>query len=534
MLGNFLIRSLVLLLTGTALGLLLAFTLVPIGNPNVDWPNGTDAVEIFSNLPAMSEDLIHNRETSVVITKKLLHRIEALDTKGPTLNSVLAINPDALKQAASSDARRAVGTVLSPLDGVPILLKDNIESSDPLPTTAGSSALILNETGRDSPLVANLRAAGAVILGKTNLSQWANFRSSDSISGWSSVGGLVKNPHSLNRTACGSSSGSGAAVAASLAPGAVGTETNGSIICPANSTGVVGFKPSHHLVPSKHIVPIAPTQDTAGPMTKTVKGAAMLLDGMTGYMHQFNNQLTDKALKGVSLGVLRFSVGDQPLINLRFEEALSVLEKAGAKLVDISAFEADPAFRSYAELVLLTEFKAAINSYLATTPSKLPVQSLQQLIAYNQANKTVELPLFGQDLFIQAQNSGGIDDPKYLDALASIKVAAQDKGIDLLLKHYDVTALIAPSGPIAPPVDFINGDIWPDWVGAGYLAAIAGYPHLTVPMGSAKGMPVGLSFIGTEGTDALILSLGFSYEQRSLKRVTPELVPSLQKSWSEL
>ena len=319
-------------------------------------------------LPELSDALAAGEITSQALTQTYLTRIEAVDRGGPTLQAILALNPDALAQAKASDTRRAAGTTLGPLDGLPILLKDNIETLDPVATTAGALALKDNVTGRDSPLVAGLRAQGAVILGKTNLSQWANFRSNNSISGWSALGGQVRNPHMLDRSPCGSSSGSGAAVAASLTAGAVGTETNGSVICPANVNGVVGFKPTVGLVSAQYIVPISPSQDTAGPMTKTVMGAAMMLDAMADQTGKasFASMIDAGSLQGRRIGVMRFAEGSNPDIKTRFAAALTVLEAAGAELVEIDSFEPDAEnFWGDALLVLEYEFKASLNEYLS-------------------------------------------------------------------------------------------------------------------------------------------------------------------------
>ncbi len=484
---------------------------------------------IKKSLPEIVDDLATGAITSEALTQAYLDRIAKIDRDGPQLQSIISLNPNALPLARASDQRRTNGSTLGPLDGVPILLKDNIESLDPMPTTAGSLALKDNITGRDSPLVAGLRAQGAIILGKTNLSQWANFRDNDSISGWSSVGGQVRNPHMLDRSPCGSSSGSGAAVAASLTAGAVGTETNGSIICPSNVNGIVGFKPTVGLISQQGIVPISPSQDTAGPMTRTVRGAALMLNAMDPGEQDYTLGLSPDALKGMRIGVLRFAEGSNPKIREHFAAALAVMEAQGATLVDIDIFE--PAAENYRQstLPLLEfEFKDSLNAYLATTPDTVTTKSLRELIAFNEAHAGDELALFGQSLFVDSEARGQLTDPAYLGAKAAVRFSTREQGIDRLLAEYDVNVLISPSGPVAPRIDPVNGDVWPEWAGAGWMAAQAGYPHLTVPMGDVHGIPIGVSFIGSAGDDAAILAYGYAYEQATLLRPEPRYLKSAE------
>lgn len=483
---------------------------------------------LAKSLPGLSEAIIRGDVTSVQLTQVYLDRIAAIDRAGPRLQSIIALNPDALAQAAAADARRANGQMRSPIDGVPILLKDNIETLDPMATTAGSLALKDNITGRDSPLVASLRADGAVILGKTNLSQWANFRSNFSLSGWSSVGGQVRNPHMLDRNPCGSSSGTGAALAASLAAGGVGTETNGSIICPSAVNGLVGFKPTVGLIPQDGIIPISPSQDTAGPMEKTVRGAAMLLDAMVPGEDAFSASLSPDALKGVRVGVLRAAQGNNPDVIARFDAALAVLKTQGAELVDVAEYDPPEGFWPASLLVLEYEFKASLNAYLAGAPPAVTVRSLSDVIAFNKANAAEELSLFGQDLFEESDALGPLTDKAYKDALKLVQTATREKGIDLLLSKHKVDVLVAPSGPIAPRIDPVNGDVWPEWAGAGWAPAIAGYPNLTVPMGDVHGIPVGISFMGTKNADGRILGYGFAYEQASGIRLAPKYLESAE------
>ncbi|MEO1137339.1 MAG: amidase [Pseudomonadota bacterium] len=464
-------------------------------------------------------------------TAAYIARIEAVDWSGPTLQSVLALNPNAMEDARALDAKQAAGEPLGALHGVPVLLKDNIESADPVATTAGALALKDNVTGRDSPLTAGLRAEGAIILGKTNLSQWANFRSNDSNSGWSALGGQVKNPHMLDRNPCGSSSGSGAAVAASLAAGAVGTETNGSIICPSTVNGVVGFKPTVGLVSQQYIVPISSTQDTAGPMTKTVTGAAMMLNAMaTGEAKtDYVAALDAGALDGARIGVMRFAEGSSHDTIKDFNQALEAMTAAGAVLVEIEEFAPDAEnFWGNARDVLRYEFKATLNEYLASTPDAVAPRSLDELIAFNEANAEIELALFDQSIFIESAEMNGLDDPDYAEARETVLAAAGTNGIDALLSEYNVDILVAPSGPVSPRVDAVNGDVWPAWAGAGYLAAIAGYPNITVPMGSAHGLPTGISFMASKDEDAKVLSFGYAFEQRTMARLEPQYLPNAE------
>lgn len=514
-------------------------TPVPEASPVVEAPVAepeiivslTPSGWIAKSLPEIAEGLQTGQVSSVELVLGYQARIEHIDRSGPTLQSVLALNPTALEDARDSDERRQLGKGWGPLDGVPILLKDNIETLDPVATTAGALALKDNVTGRDSPLVAGLRQQGAIILGKTNLSQWANFRSNDSMSGWSALGGQVRNPHMLDRNPCGSSSGSGAAAAASLAAGTVGTETNGSVICPSNVNGIVGFKPTVGLVSQQYIVPISHSQDTAGPMTKTVKGAAMMLTAMVNSDSaiDYAAALDVSSLNGKRVGVLRFAQGSNADIQARFDAALAVLEAQGAELVDIDAFEPDAEnFWGDALSVLEYEFKHTLDAYLADTPDSVPTRSLAELIAFNQANADLEMALFGQDLFESSDAKGPLTDEAYLTELATIQSASRENGIDKLLADHSVSMLVAPSGPVSPRVDPINGDTWPAWAGAGYLAAIAGYPHITVPMGDVHGVPIGFSIMGAKDADADILSWGYAYEQASQMRVEPQYLPNAE------
>ncbi|MGI8706315.1 MAG: amidase [Sphingomicrobium sp.] len=464
-------------------------------------------------------------------TAAAIARIEQLN---PVLHAVIAVDPTAMDQARKVDASGRSG----PLAGKPVLIKDNIETAGPLPTTAGSLALAANVTSRDAPLVSRLRSAGAIIVGKANLSEWANIRSSDSISGWSPVGGQTRNPYALDRNACGSSTGSAVAVAVRMVRLAIGTETDGSVTCPAAITGVVGMKPTVGLVSRTHIIPISVSQDTAGPIAASVREAAELLTTISGSdpadaaTAEADSRKTDyaatldpNALAGKRIGVMRFASGfgtDQA-----FNAALAVLRGRGATLVEIGEFDRKD-MGSNEFKVLLSEFKAGLNDYLSTSPAPIPVRSLADVIAFNTANAAVELPLFGQDIFEQAQETSGLDDAEYRKARERSLLLAGSEGIDRLLDEHDLDALVGPTMPAAWKIDAVHGDEISGG-GAGSLAAVAGYPHLTVPMGQVKGLPVGLSFMGPKWSDGLILALGYAYEQARGPLPPPQLLRSIEE-----
>lgn len=476
--------------------------------------------------------------TSEALVRADLARIAQLNHAGPKLNAVIALNPHALADARHADAERRAGHVRGPLHGVPILLKDNIESADDTATTAGSLALIANVTNRDATLVRRLTDAGAIILGKTNLSEWANYRSTRSISGWSAVGGLVRNPHGLDRMACGSSAGSGAAVAAGLASAAIGTETDGSVTCPAAMNGIVGLKPTVGLVSRRYIVPISPEQDTAGPMTRTVADAAAVLTAIAGsdpddpatrdadaHRTDYLKALDPNALKGARIGVIRGVVRGSPQTDQAFEAALTALRTAGAVLVDVAAPpEAVAGQIALGETdALRSEFRAAIDAYLATTPPTVKARRLDALIAFNRAEPR-ETPLFGQEIFESAAKALPITDPAYQAERANIRGLARHQ-LDRMLEEANAVALIAPSGGPPPIVDPVDGSRF--FGSASGLPAVAGYPHLTVPMGEAMGLPIGLSFVGPAWSEAKLLSLGAAFEAVTHARRDPTFQPSV-------
>ncbi|MDE0879320.1 MAG: amidase [Sphingomonas bacterium] len=478
------------------------------------------------------------RASSVDLVKAYLARIAAMDRPvkggGPTLRAIIALNPDAIAQAKALDAERKAGRVRGPLHGVPILIKDNIETADAMPTTAGSLALKDNMTRRDAPVVAALREQGAVILGKTNLSEWANIRSTQSMSGWSAVGGLVRNPHALDRTACGSSSGSGAAVAASFAAAALGTETDGSVTCPAAINGIVGLKPSIGLVSRTHVVPISHSQDTPGPMARSVRDVATLLSAMVAsdpadpvtagaVTKDYAAGLSTSALSGMRVGVVRPKAMNAAL-TATFDAALSVMKAAGAVLVEVTPPTLD-GLGDAEFTVLKTELKADLNSYLATTPPAVKTRTLADVIAFDKEHAAEEMPFFQQEIFEDAMTTKGLADPDYKAARAKSLRLAGVEGIDAMLKTANAQILVEPSYGAAWLSDPVYGDQY-NGPSASELPAVAGYPNLTVPMGLVGGLPVGMSFIATKFGEATVLGAGYAYEQRAKARVAPRDLPS--------
>ena len=486
----------------------------------------------------LQADLAAGTVTSEQLVRAYLARIRSIDVAGPALHSVIALNRHALADARKSDADRRAGTVLGPLQGIPILIKDNIESDDDTATTAGSLALARNVTHRDAPLVRRLTDAGAIVLGKTNLSEWANIRSTHSISGWSAIGGLVKNPYVLDRTPSGSSSGTAAAVAASLAAAGVGTETDGSVVSPSSVNGIVGIKPTVGLVSRTHVVPISHSQDTPGAMGRSVADVAALLTVMAGsdpadpatreadqHKRDYVAALAGASLQGKRLGVLRFATGALPAVDALFEGALSVLRAHGAEIVDLKDYKPDPTLGDAELVVLLTELKVDLNAYLASTPSAVMTRTLADVIAFDLGYPR-ELSLFNQDLFEQAEATKGLEDPAYVKARETSKRQAGADGIDALVSTNRLDALIAPSDGPASRVDVLTGDHLTG--STSMLPAVAGYPHVTVPMGYVSGLPVGLSFIGAAWTEDRLLALAAAYERATHHRRPPGYLPSLE------
>ena len=520
--------------------LLLAITVLAACKPNPPLPATTGAPTATLDVAELSatdarKKLESGELSSHALTQAYLDRIAKIDKAGPSLNSVIELNPDALKEADALDAERKSGKVRGPLHGIPVLLKDNIDAVG-MANSAGSLALAGNRPQHDAFIVARLRDAGAVILGKTNLSEWANFRSTRSTSGWSSRGGQTKNAYVLDRNPCGSSAGTGTAIAASLAAIGVGTETDGSIICPASVSGLVGLKPTVGLVSRNGIIPISITQDTAGPMGRNVADVAMLLNALAGVDEadpsghaaagnvpdDYTAFLKSDALKGKRFGVLRQAMGYHPDVDAATERAIAALKASGAEVVDVKLSTYGEWDKPELE-VLLYEFKDGLNTYLRNSGSAHT--SLEALIAWNKANADKAMPIFGQEIFEQAQAKGPLTDAAYLKAKADARRLAGKEGLLAVLDKNNLDALIAPSMSPAWPTDQVLGD---HFVGAGYgVAAVAGTPSITVPMGDVRGLPIGLAFLGRAYSEPELLGFAYAYEQATHARKTPEYKPTL-------
>jgi amidase len=484
-------------------------------------------------------EIAAGRLTSRALTEHYLMRIRTLDADGPRVNSVIEVNPDALSLADAADAERASGRAFGPLHGMPILLKDNIDTADRMSTSAGSLALAENRARKDAAVTQRLRAAGAVILGKTNLSEWANFRSTHSSSGWSGRGGQTRNPHVLDRSPCGSSSGSGAAVASDFCIAAVGTETDGSVICPSSLNGIVGLKPTVGLVSRSGIIPISASQDTAGPMARTVRDAALLLNGMVGrdasdsamraapasLPTDYTRTLDVDGLKGMRVGVARNFFGFDTRVDAVMEDAIRLMREKGAVIVDNANVPNADKYGVQENEVLLHEFKAGLNAYLAPLPSSIPVHSLAELILWNERNHDRELQWFGQEIFTNAQKRGSLASPVYKKARETCVRLSRSEGIDAVLKRTRCDVLIGPTGGPAWTIDLVAGDHFGGGVSS--APAVAGYPHLTVPAGRIQGLPIGLSFFGTAWSEPQLLRAGYAFEQASAHRVRPAFLPTV-------
>jgi amidase len=518
---------------------LLTTTIAALAAPEIAMSSKAPATALELTLADIAAGYADGRLTSRQLTQIYLDRIDALDRRGPELRSVLETNPRALEIAAELDHERRIHGPRGPLHGVPVLIKDNVETADRMMTTAGSRALDGWYSPKDAPLVARLRAAGAVILGKTNLSEWANFRSTHSSSGWSGRGGQTHNPYALNRTPSGSSSGSAVAVAANLCAVAVGTETDGSIVSPASINGIVGLKPTVGLVSRSGIVPIAHSQDTAGPLARSVRDAAVLLGLMAGpdaadpasaavgdrFENDYVRFLDPDGLRGARLGVARRFFVDNAPLNGFLDDCIATLKRAGAIIIDPADLPMHGAATAAEQEVLLYEFKADLNAYLARLPGEFPVRSLADLIRFNEAHATQELPLFDQELLRQAQAKGGLDEAAYRDARETCLTATRSGGIDAVLYEHGLDAIATLTSGPAWLIDSVNGDS--DTGGCSTPAAIAGYPHITVPAGLHRGLPIGLSFFAAAFSEPKLIKLASGFEHAANGRSIPRFLASV-------
>jgi amidase len=478
--------------------------------------------------------------TAHSLARKYLDRIDDVDKHGPEINAVIETNPDALAIATELDRERKAKKIRGPLHGIPVLIKDNTDTHDRMTTTAGSLALGGSIPLQDSFVAKKLRDAGAVILGKTNLSEWANFRSSHSSSGWSGRGGQTKNPYVLDRNPCGSSSGTGAAIAANLAAIGIGTETDGSVVCPSNANSLVGLKPTLGLISRAGIIPIAHSQDTAGPMTRSVTDAALLLSVLTGIdarddatrassgksFADYSKFLDANGLKGARIGVHRKGFGFSDAVDKVMNDCIDIIKKRGAIVIDPANIPTQGKFDDSELEVLLYEFKADLNSYLTSLGPRAPVKSLKEIIDFNEQYRDREMPYFGQDLFIKAQAKGPLTDKAYRDALAKNRRLSRKEGIDAVMDRNKLDALIAPTGGPAWPTDWLNGDHFTG--GYSTASAVAGYPHITVPAGYVFGLPVGISFFSRPWSEPTLIKFAYAFEQATKARRAPQFLPTVK------
>lgn len=473
------------------------------------------------------------KDTAHSITKKYLERIDDVDKHGPAINSVIELNPDALSIATELDRERKAQGPRGPLHGIPVLIKDNIDTADRMMTTAGSLALSGSTPLQDATVAKKLREAGAVIIGKTNLSEWANFRSSHSSSGWSGRGGQTKNPYALDRNPCGSSSGTGAAVAANLATIGVGTETDGSVVCPSNANSLVGIKPTLGLVSRAGIIPIAHSQDTAGPMCRTMTDAVFLLGALAGVdsrdkatktakSQDYTKYLISDGLRGARIGVHRKGFGFNDAVDKLMTECIDVLKKGGATVIDPADIPTAGKFDDSELEVLLYEFKADLNKYLAALGPRAPVKSLKEIIDFNEQHRDREMPYFAQDLMIKAQAKGPLTDKAYRLALAKDQRLSRTEGIDFVMNKNKLDAMIAPTGGPPWTTDWVNGDHFTG--GYSTASAVAGYPHITVPAGYVLGLPVGISFFGRAWSEPTLIKFAYAFEQATKVRREPRFL----------
>ncbi|MDX6385557.1 MAG: amidase [Blastocatellia bacterium] len=489
-----------------------------------------------ATIAELQSGMASGRHTAQSLARKYLDRIDDIDKRGPAVNSVIELNPEALSIAAELDKERKAKRIRGPLHGIPVLIKDNIDTHDRMTTTAGSLALGGSIPLQDSTVAKKLRDAGAVILGKTNLSEWANFRSSHSSSGWSGRGGQTRNPYVLDRNPCGSSSGTGASISANLAAIGIGTETDGSVVCPSSANSLVGIKPTVGLISRAGIIPISHTQDTAGPMCRTVTDAAILLGVLTGTDSRDNATkaaagksfavytkfLDANGLKGARIGVHRKAFGFNDAVDKLIGDCIDIMKRRGATIVDPADIPTNGKFDDSELEVLLYEFKADLNSYLASLGPNAPVKSLKEIIAFNEQYRDREMPYFGQDLFVKAQAKGPLTEKAYRDALAKDQRMSRKEGIDFVMDKNKLDALIAPTGGPAWPTDWINGDHFTG--GYSTASAVAGYPHITVPAGYVFGLPVGLSFFGRAWSEPTLIKFAYAFEQATKARRPPQFL----------
>ena len=487
----------------------------------------------------LSEALATGERSSVEITQLYLDRIAALDRAGPRLRSIIETNPEALEVARRLDEERADGSVRGPLHGVPIVVKDNIDTADRMTTTAGSYALEGHIAAQDSGVAAKLRAAGAIILAKANLSEWANIRSTRSSSGWSGRGGQCANAYAVDRNPCGSSSGSGASVSANFCAGAIGTETNGSVVCPASLNGVVGLKPTVGLVSRAGIIPISHTQDTAGPMTRSVADAAALLSALTGPDPRdpmsapsarfvgvdYTSFLDRDGLRGARIGIERSHFGNHPRVDDLMEDAIRAMSAAGATIVDDTIIETRRSFGGPSYQVLLYELKADLAAYLEMSGQPNGMATLADIIAFNEANADREMPYFGQEIFYEADAKGDLTSRDYLQALEAAGILSREEGIDMVMEAHDLDAIVAPTTTPAWTIDLATDD--GSSHGSSSSAAVAGYPSITVPNGYVHGLPVGILFFGRQWSEGALLRIAYGYEQATQHRRAARMLPSL-------
>ena len=522
------------LFSGAALATVTSRSLTAIERPRDTPPAAFELDE--SIIEQLQGGMATGKSTSESITRKYLDRINEIDKHGPAVNSVIELNPDALSIAADLDKERKAGRVRGRLHGIPVLIKDNIDTHDRMMTTAGSLALGGSIPLQDSTVAKKLRDAGAVIIGKTNLSEWANFRSSHSTSGWSGRGGQTKNPYALDRNPCGSSSGTGAAIAANLATIGVGTETDGSVVCPSNANSLVGIKPTVGLISRAGIVPISHSQDTAGPMCRTVTDAAILLGALTGIdardeatrasagksLTDYTKSLDTNGLKGARIGVHRKGFGFNDAVDKLMNDCVDTLKRRGATIIDPADIPTAGKFDDSEMEVLLYEFKTDLNEYLRSLGPRAPVKSLKEIIDFNDQHHDREMPWFGQDIMTKAEAKGPLTEKAYRDALEKNHQMSRKDGIDFVMDKNKLDALIAPTGGPAWTTDWVNGDHFTG--GYSTTSAVAGYPHVTVPAGYVFGLPVGLSFFGRAWSEPALIKFAYAFEQATRARRAPQFL----------